>query len=67
MLVLDEFGNLGIKSVDDDNRVEFHGIEIVREDQDGVWVTGLPNRVNVINVGQGLVVADEHVAVQFIN
>lgn len=67
VLVLDEFGNLGIKSVDDDNRVEFHGIEIVREDQDGVWVTGLPNRVNVINVGQGLVVADEHVAVQFIN
>ena len=65
VLVLDEFEVLGIKTVDNDNLVEFHAIDIVREDVDGVWVAGLPSEATIITVGQGLVVQDERVALDF--
>ena len=39
---LDPGGRLGVKTVDDENVVQFHPIEIVRAEIDGIWVTGLP-------------------------
>ena len=65
VLVLDEFGMLGVKTVDNEMLVKFHTVEIVREDKDGVWVAGLPSESTIITVGQGLVVQDERVALDF--
>jgi multidrug efflux system membrane fusion protein len=48
-------GQLGIKTVDADDIVRFYPIEIVRSEIDGIWVTGLPEQIDVITVGQGYV------------
>ncbi|MBD1390116.1 efflux RND transporter periplasmic adaptor subunit [Neiella sp. HB171785] len=54
LLALDEDGNLGIKSVDDD-LVRFTPIELVKADNDGVWLSGFGDSVAVITMGQGFV------------
>jgi multidrug efflux system membrane fusion protein len=59
---LDTDGTLGVKTVDDDNVVAFFPIEVVRAQIDGIWVTGLPDAVDVITVGQGYVNEGETVA-----
>jgi len=61
LLGLDDAGNLGIRTINDDYIVEFHPVAILADTTDGVWVTGLPNRVGVITVGQELVTAGERV------
>ncbi len=58
---LDQAGRVGVKTVDADNRVEFHVIEVVRTEPEGVWVTGPPERMRLITVGQGFVMAGEAV------
>jgi multidrug efflux system membrane fusion protein len=55
LVSLDPEGRLGVKTVDDQNRVHFYPIEIVRAEIDGIWVTGLPDTVRLITVGQGFV------------
>jgi len=55
LLSLNSNDEVGIKSVDDHGKVVFHPVDIVRTGVDGVWVTGLPDRVRVITVGQGFV------------
>lgn len=52
---LNSVGQIGVKTVDADNRVKFFPIEIVKAQIDGIWVTGLPEKVDVITVGQGFV------------
>jgi membrane fusion protein, multidrug efflux system len=61
VLSLDESGTVGIKSVDPEGQVNFHPIEFVRTEADGVWVSGLPESVHVISQGQGFVNAGETV------
>lgn len=58
---LNEEGALGIKAVGADDVVEFHQIQVVRAQIDGIWVTGLPDQADVITVGQGFVSAGETV------
>ncbi|MFC1237057.1 efflux RND transporter periplasmic adaptor subunit [Vibrio sp. F74] len=52
MLALDESGNLGVKTLKDDV-VHFVPIQLVRAEQDGVWLTGLGFSADIITVGQG--------------
>jgi hypothetical protein len=59
---LDTQGVLGIKTVNTDNVVEFFPIQVVKAQIDGIWVTGLPETVDVITVGQGYVNEDETVS-----
>ncbi|MBU3021068.1 efflux RND transporter periplasmic adaptor subunit [Aestuariibacter sp. A3R04] len=54
---LTEDGKIGLKSVNDNNQVVFHEVSLLQSDNDGVWVTGLPERVNLITTGQGFVEA----------
>lgn len=54
MLALDESGNLGVKVLND-KRVSFVPIQLVKAEQDGVWLSGLGDSVNIITVGQGFV------------
>jgi multidrug efflux system membrane fusion protein len=52
VLTLDDNGVLGIRTVEDGNKVAFHAITIVKDTRDGVWVVGLPETIKVITVGQ---------------
>ena len=52
VLTLDDNGVLGIRTVEDGNKVAFHQITIVKDTREGVWVVGLPDTIKVITVGQ---------------
>ena len=62
ILSLGADGTLGLKTVTDDNRVEFHAVEIIEARTDGIWVSGLPERARIITVGQGFVAEGQTVA-----
>ena len=51
--------------VNEQGAVEFHHVTIVRDEPDGVWVSGLPEVATLITVGQELVVPGELVEVDF--
>jgi multidrug efflux system membrane fusion protein len=51
VLTLDDDGVLGVRTVED-GKVAFHAVTIVSDTREGVWVTGLPIRADVITVGQ---------------
>ena len=55
LLTLDEEGNLGIKTVNELGRVEFHRADVAMSSEDGVWIAGLPHSASIITVGQGFV------------
>ncbi len=55
LLTLDDAGNLGIKTVNDAGRVEFHKADIAMSSSEGVWIAGLPYAATIITVGQGFV------------
>jgi multidrug efflux system membrane fusion protein len=55
ILSLDADGRIGLKTVDSQNQVVFHAVEIARSEPDGLWVTGLPASANIITVGEGYV------------
>jgi len=59
ILSLGTNGDLGIKTVLEDNTVAFSPVAIVRAQTDGVWVTGLAEAANIITVGQGFVNAGD--------
>lgn len=59
---LNTAGDLGVKTVSVDAIVEFFPIQVVKAQIDGIWVTGLPETVDVITVGQGFVSVGEVVA-----
>jgi multidrug efflux system membrane fusion protein len=41
--------------------VKFYAVQIVADTRDGVWVTGLPARADIITLGQEDVVAGQAV------
>lgn len=55
LLGLDSDGLLEVKGVDADQRVISKTVNIIRSEQDGVWLSGLPKQFNLITVGQGFV------------
>ncbi len=59
VLSLNDSGDVGVKSVTDDGVVHFYPVDLVRTEADGVWVSGLPEQVQVITQGQGFVNAGE--------
>ncbi|MEX0737724.1 MAG: efflux RND transporter periplasmic adaptor subunit [Pseudohongiella sp.] len=68
-VTLDDAGLLGVKTLNSDNEVEFRRVQIVGEstriDQPGFWVTGLPEEVVLITVGQELVFEGQIVNANF--
>lgn len=67
LLGLDDAGLLGIRILDDSNRVVFSPVEILEDGFDGVWITGLPATVNLITVGQEYVTPGETVEPVFVD
>lgn len=53
-MTLDDDGRLGVR-VDENGVARFYPVTRVREEVDGVWVTGLPETADVIVVGQEFV------------
>ena len=55
LLSLNDEGILGVKTVSSDNHVAFHPIELSQATSKGIWLTGLPQTLRFITVGQGFV------------
>ncbi|MEM1129891.1 MAG: efflux RND transporter periplasmic adaptor subunit [Pseudomonadota bacterium] len=51
-LTLDDNGTMGLKLVDQDDRVMFAPVRILRDTPDGALVSGLPEEARIIVVGQ---------------
>ncbi len=51
-LTLDDQGALGVRIIDDANTAQFREITLLRDTVEGVWITDLPETVNIITVGQ---------------
>lgn len=55
LLTLDGAGRLGLKAVTASNRAAFFPVKIVEDSVEGMWVSGLPETVTLITVGQEFV------------
>lgn len=64
-LTLNDDGALGLRLVDDEDTVRFQPVSLMRDTVDGVWLTGLPDTVDVIVLGQEYVTDGVKVAVTF--
>lgn len=60
-LVLDDAGQIGVKTVDAGGVVHFVRVAIVGDEGENVWVAGLPERATVIVTGQDYVADGERV------
>ncbi|MEQ8514828.1 MAG: efflux RND transporter periplasmic adaptor subunit, partial [Chromatocurvus sp.] len=61
LFALDDTGRIGVRILDDRDRVEFRYITILEDTPSGAWITGLPARTRLITVGQESVVAGQRV------
>lgn len=61
LFALDDQGEIGVHILDNSGRVEFHPLRIIEDDPAGMWVTGLPQTIRLITVGQEFVAVGETV------
>ncbi len=61
LLSLNDAGEMGIRILDETNKVMFSPVEILEDGAEGLWITGLPDTVNLITVGQEYVAIGEFV------
>ena len=52
ILTLLDDGTVGVKAVDSENKVTFYPTKTIKDTIDGMWVSGLPETVNLIVSGQ---------------
>lgn len=64
VLGLNDAGEVGIKYLDSENRVQFAPIHIIEESADALWVTGLPEQVRLITLGHAYVSAGQIIEAQ---
>jgi multidrug efflux system membrane fusion protein len=67
ILMLGDAGELGIRTVNEDNQVEFKKIEILEDSMDGIWISGLPRNIRIITIGQEYVFQGQIVNVKEIS
>jgi len=65
LLALDDQGGVGVRVVDAGNVVRLLPVKVIKDDVQGIWVTGLPDATTVITVGQEMVVAGDTVEVSY--
>ncbi len=61
ILSLNDEGQIGVKTVDDQNVVSFVPVKIVADKADYMLIDGLPETARVITVGQDFVVGGQTV------
>jgi multidrug efflux system membrane fusion protein len=66
-LSLNDQGKLGIRTVDENNSVEFKEIEILEDTTDGLWISGLNENERIITLGQEYVFQGQTVKVKEIS
>ncbi len=54
-LSLGDNGDLGVKTIDENQQVVFTPITLISSSLNGAWVTGIPDNSRVITLGQGFV------------
>lgn len=59
LFTLNDEGEMGVRTVDESNRVSFKTVQVMEDGPEGVWVTGLPASTRLITVGQEFVVAGQ--------
>jgi multidrug efflux system membrane fusion protein len=64
ILTLQDDGTIGVKALNDRNVVIFYPIQKVKDTIDGMWVSGLPNKVNLIISGQEYVSTGQVIELQ---
>jgi multidrug efflux system membrane fusion protein len=64
-LTLDDDGILGVRAVGEGNIATFMPVTLLRDTAEGVWVTDLPDALDIITVGQEFVVDGVLVAPTF--
>ena len=67
ILMLGESGEIGIRTVNEDDQVEFKKIEILEDSMEGIWITGLPKNTRIITIGQEYVFQGQTVNVKEIS
>ena len=55
ILALNDAGQIGVKIVDKANTVKFVPVTILSDERKTMWITGLPDKVRIITVGQDFV------------
>lgn len=55
LLVLDGNGHLGVKGLDDNNKVRFIPVNLLKANDKGIWIYGPEQGTPIITVGQGFV------------
>ena len=63
LIRLDARGRIGLQTVDEDDRIAFTPVEVIRARADGVWVTGLPEQARVVTISRGLLSPGQQVEV----
>ncbi len=58
---LNDRGETGVFAVDDANTVVFHPIQLVRAEENGIWITGPPDRARLITARPGFVTEGQQV------
>jgi multidrug efflux system membrane fusion protein len=56
ILTLDDAGRFGVRIVAEADTARFVAVTVLAQERDGTWVTGLPETVTIITVGQDFVV-----------
>ena len=64
-LTLDDEGVLGVRSIAEGNIAKFMPVTLLRDTAEGVWVTDLPETIDIITVGQEFVIDGVQVAPTF--
>jgi membrane fusion protein, multidrug efflux system len=56
VLILNDTGKFGARVLNEaDSTSKFVPVEVIAQDQDGMWVTGLPDKVTLVTIGQDYV------------
>ena len=63
ILVLNDIGQIGVRTVNKANVVKFLPVKLLSDNKNGVWVAGLPDKVRVITVGQEYVIHGQKVLI----
>ena len=61
ILLLNDEGKLGIRIVEEGNLAKFVEIIILEDSEEGLWVAGIPEKVEIIIQGQGFVEDNQEV------
>lgn len=61
ILTLNNEGQVGVKILNVDNTVKFMPVRILKDEADGMWITGLAEQARIITVGQEFVIEGQAV------